>query len=567
MKLNTITTSASSRDKFLFLLPAVWLLVNLVQSACTGLANDEAYYWMYAKNLDWGYFDHPPMIALLIKAGGFLFHGEIGVRVFISVLSAASLVLLHRLSEKKDFLLLFWLFAATTVFEVYGFVAVPDAPLIFFTIVFFLAYKRYLHDEGLMAVVGMALAVALLLYSKYHGLLVIFFTLISNLKLLRRKSFYAIVFLAIVLYLPHLIWQVANDYPSYQYHVLNKSQTPYNPLDSLKFIAGTLGVYGPLTVFLLMYAAWKFRRVDPLLRAYRFTLIGFFVFFFFSTFNAAVEPNWMAAAAVPLLLLGHDAIAERPKLRALAVRLSVAMLVICCFFRINLMFDLVPVLGHKAMPEFYNAKKWAQEIDQRSKGAPVVIINSYQRASQFSFYAGRDALSLNSTDYRRNQYDLWNIVDQLQGKRVFLVPNWEMHGDSIVNFETAKGKECGMFINDFHAYTKVAVDAGVNRMHFDADKDVEIPLTVHNPHYIFEDSRDYPVNLEYTLYYYDKLYERKMIEPLSSTSNGEVLRKDFPVTLHLHTPSKPGPYYIRFSISTGWIPPAINSRLIRVDVE
>ena len=48
---------------------AIWLVINLIQSYFTELAHDEAYYWMYSKYLSWGYFDHPPMIALIIKIG------------------------------------------------------------------------------------------------------------------------------------------------------------------------------------------------------------------------------------------------------------------------------------------------------------------------------------------------------------------------------------------------------------------------------------------------------------------------------------------------------------------
>ena len=59
-----------------------WLLLNLVQSAATGLIDDEAYYWVYSQFPAWGYFDHPPMVAILIKAGYSIFANELGVRLF-----------------------------------------------------------------------------------------------------------------------------------------------------------------------------------------------------------------------------------------------------------------------------------------------------------------------------------------------------------------------------------------------------------------------------------------------------------------------------------------------------
>ena len=69
----------------------LWGILNLVQARFTQLNNDEAYYWMYSKYLAWGYFDHPPMIALMIKIGYLLFHNELGVRLIIVLSQLAAL--------------------------------------------------------------------------------------------------------------------------------------------------------------------------------------------------------------------------------------------------------------------------------------------------------------------------------------------------------------------------------------------------------------------------------------------------------------------------------------------
>lgn len=38
----------------------VYFVINILQAAFLELHFDEAYYWLYSRNLDWGYFDHPP---------------------------------------------------------------------------------------------------------------------------------------------------------------------------------------------------------------------------------------------------------------------------------------------------------------------------------------------------------------------------------------------------------------------------------------------------------------------------------------------------------------------------
>jgi 4-amino-4-deoxy-L-arabinose transferase-like glycosyltransferase len=58
-----------------------WFFIGLIQAYATELLDDEAYYWVFSRFLDWGYFDHPPMTGLLIKAGYRIFQNELGVRL------------------------------------------------------------------------------------------------------------------------------------------------------------------------------------------------------------------------------------------------------------------------------------------------------------------------------------------------------------------------------------------------------------------------------------------------------------------------------------------------------
>lgn len=44
-------------------------------SALVGPGFDEAYYHLFARNLAWGYFDHPPAVAIISGLGSWIFHG------------------------------------------------------------------------------------------------------------------------------------------------------------------------------------------------------------------------------------------------------------------------------------------------------------------------------------------------------------------------------------------------------------------------------------------------------------------------------------------------------------
>src|SRR5688572_17734940 len=81
---------------------SAWLVINIVQGGFTELFDDEAYYWIYSRFPEWGYFDHPPMVSLLIKGGYALLGNELGVRLFIILLNTATIFIVEQLTEKKN---------------------------------------------------------------------------------------------------------------------------------------------------------------------------------------------------------------------------------------------------------------------------------------------------------------------------------------------------------------------------------------------------------------------------------------------------------------------------------
>lgn len=547
------------------LLIASWLVINFLQAAFTELAHDEAYYWMYARQLDYGYFDHPPAIAVLIRAGSFLIDGELGVRLFIVPMGALLLWGTFRLTNRKHFPLFFLVFAALSSFEVYGFIAVPDAPLLLCTAGFFLLYRRYLEDDRFVNSALLSICVAALLYCKYHGLLVLFFTLVSHLSLLKRRSFYVVIALAVTCYLPHIVWQVVNDYPSYQYHVLTKSQDPYNPIDTLLFVAGQLLIAGPLIGIVLFYAAFRYKRTTLPEKAMQFTLWGFFGFFLLSTVNARVEPNWMSAALVPLVVLGYNYITENGRLRKAAIALATVSVVLFACMRVNFVLDLVPAAGSRLLPEFFGWRSWAQDIHRKAGNTPVVFANSYQKAAKYSFYTQQTSLSLNNVRYRRNQYDLWDIEDGLQGKRVLYVPNWDI-GPEALSIRTEKENVQYLYIDNFRSYAKVAIHAPQKRFVFRAGETVHLPITLENryPQPVrFNRNRDYPDKLVFCVFDQEEFDHQQEIRSLE----GVVLDSTLCLNTVFRVPEKSGTYYVRIAVQNGWLPGTINSRLIRVTVE
>ncbi len=397
-----------------------WLIINLIQAYGTELLHDEAYYWVYSRYPAWGYFDHPPMIAILIKLGYSIFPNELGVRLGIAFMNTATLWLVHQLLIKKDDLLFYAITASMGVLQIGGILAVPDLPLTFFTALFFWQYKRFLAKNNWIQAILLGAVMAGMLYSKYHGILIILFTFLSNWRLIFNTRAWLAAIIGMLLFAPHLNWQYENGFPSVSYHLKERNAPAYQPGFTLEYIGGQLLLAGPLIGFLLLWAAWKFRVKDSLTRALKWTMWGFYGFFLISTFKGRVEANWTVPVLIPVIILSHSWLSDHISARKWIFKLLTPSLVLVAIVRLYMITD-ISMLTQRFKDEMHNNKKWAAEIKAHSNGLPVVFLNSYQRPSKYWFYSGDTSFAINTTYYRRNNYNFWPVEKEWQGREVLLV--------------------------------------------------------------------------------------------------------------------------------------------------
>ena len=253
------------RSFYLFLFLLIWLLTNLIQSAFTELAHDEAYYWMYSKHLSWGYFDHPPLIALLIKIGYAIFPSELGVRIVTSFMGTATIFIIYLLIDvPKKSLVLYLLIVYPIVLvhsHIGGYLAIPDLPVVFFTSLYFLLYKRYLENDSYWLAVLLGIVATLMLYSKYHAILILLITLAANIKIARRFSFWIIPVLVFILLMPHLVWQIKHGYPTLEYHLVSRS-SPYKFKHTVNYLYSQILIAGPIVSVIILYHAFRYKAFN-----------------------------------------------------------------------------------------------------------------------------------------------------------------------------------------------------------------------------------------------------------------------------------------------------------------
>ena len=541
---------------------SLWLLLAGIQSAHTELLDDEAYYWDYSRFLDWGYYDHPPMVAIMIRIGYSIFHNEFGVRIIAVLMNTLSLMIIERLLINKNAALFYAIVLSIVVLQFESFMAIPDTPLIFFTALFFVCYKNYLKKNSLSNTLCLGVVAAALLYSKYHGVLVILFTLFSNPKLFKQQTAYIAGGVALLCFVPHLWWQYQHDWVSFRYHLFQSNVNPYEFNFTLDYLVGQILVAGPLAGLILLPAAFSYTPQNLFEKTLRFSMIGIYVVFLLSSFRGKTEANWTAPALVPMIILSHQFLNFNVRWRSLLFKLLPLSLVIAFFIRIILVADILPY--RPLQMNFHAWKNWPAKMRVQTKNLPVVFNNSYARASKYWFYTGQMTYSLNHYRDRRNNYNLWPVEDSLLGKPVYIldIHNLDQFTDSL---KMSLGWIGYRYDPAFASFAKVIIKTEHKKYTIGPGELLNLSCDVSLPELYFTFITSHPeIKTEIWLAFFNK--QKLLKEELLPYTLGQIVsQKKF--VIQVDPVLKRGNYFFRFGIRANINLPTHNSENIRLTVK
>ena len=469
-------------------LVALWLggggCANLIEAGCTELANDEAYYHMFAQRLAWGYFDHPPVTALLVWLGERLFGGELGVRFFFTVLQPFYLWALWRLvrpadAVRRDATLFVMLSASTLLLQLYGFIAVPDGPLLASSAVFLWTFRNFSEDRRL-AWLWMGAAIALMAYSKYHGALVLLFALAANPRLFARPALYASGAVAAVLLVPHLVWQYHHDWASFVYH-LSARNSVFRPGYVVEFLANMLVVFNPFLVPIYVQAWRKTRPQSAVGRALKLLPAAFIGFFLLSSLRGYVQPQWVIVSVFGLIYVAFAYVRRHPRTRRYAMAAGGATLLLVAAVRVEMIFN---PLGLR-FEVFDNSESYGA-IAAEAQGRPVVFRHGYAVAAKYAFYTGGEAYCQPNIRYRTHQWQFRDDDSRFAGREVLVEcppPGIADTTGRVRTVRLANGRSFTWFVDpDFRPVRKVGVTIGGMPRRVAAGDTLRLRLRFSNPY-------------------------------------------------------------------------------------
>jgi 4-amino-4-deoxy-L-arabinose transferase-like glycosyltransferase len=401
--------------RYVAALIAALIVIRLICAAVLPLAFDEAYYWLWSKHLSAGYYDHPPMVALVIRLGTLVAGDtQLGVRLIAVLLAVpatwavwrAATILFDDERIGADAALYFNLSLVVSIGTV---LATIDAPLVVAAAFVLLSLAKVVETQrGVWwLAVGVAMGAALL--SKYSGFFLglgivgwLIFT-----PAMRRWLWspwpYIGGGIALAMFTPVVVWNAQHEWASFLKQFSRTDVSGWEPMKLLEYIVTQAAVATP-SIFILGIAGlvvFVRAKVPDVARAAHPLLIALIapmaLYFVWHSLHTRVQGNW-TAPIVPAFSLVAAFAAHRivwPGWRGAMVRWSrlLAMpvgLAISAAIYLQAIFAIVP-LGVDDPTARQLGVGWpalAAKIDDVRKkiGARTVLATDYATTAWLSFY-------------------------------------------------------------------------------------------------------------------------------------------------------------------------------------
>jgi 4-amino-4-deoxy-L-arabinose transferase-like glycosyltransferase len=310
--------------------------LRVIYASVIDLRTDEAYYWTWSKENVLSFLDHPPMISWFIRFGTAIFGDtNLGVRfagilaMLVTQLLLADIV--RRVTHDVRAIVIAVLMPEAALY--YGLLMAkvsPDAALIPFATAMLWALVRLRESDDGRWWLAAGLFAGLAMLSKFTAIMlapaVLAFMLVPAWR--RRWLFsaypWAAALMALVVFLPVLIWNYQHDWASFKFQLVRATATHEW---SFRTVGDYIGLQFGLVGFILLpvvlsgvaMTAWRgYRRGDAVAILLSTAVLVPFFYFFWKSLSLRVGDTWpmfiwpagFAAAAINIAMLPREGFPE-----------------------------------------------------------------------------------------------------------------------------------------------------------------------------------------------------------------------------------------------------------------
>ena len=303
---------------FLAILALTALRIVVLFTTPLSLGGDEAQYWFWSRDLAWGYFSKPPMIAWVIAATTALFgDGEGVVRLGAPLLHAGTAAILYLLGRDMAgaragmWAAILYLTLPAVSFSS-GIIS-TDTPLLFFWSAALLALWRGLRTSGVGWALALGTAVGFGLLTKYAMAYFVLCAIVYGILTPSARPFLfglrgaAALVLALAILAPNLWWNFASGWATIGHTASNAHLAGrlFHPDKAGEFILSQLAVFGPIPLVAWLWRIVALRRdgAEPPERMLVWFSVPILLLILVQAFLSRANANWAATAYVAAAVL------------------------------------------------------------------------------------------------------------------------------------------------------------------------------------------------------------------------------------------------------------------------
>ena len=319
----------------------VWLAGDPIN-----LYPDEAQYWLWSRSLAFGYFSKPPLLPWIIAATTSLFgEDEFAIRVASPLLHLATGLVVYAIARRLyDARVACWsavLYATLPAVSLSSAIMSTDVPLMLCWAVALYGFIRAREATGWRWWIVTGVAAGLGLLAKYAmeywllSALLLVLAFRDERRHLGRLAGAAAI--AHLIYLPNLLWNVANGFVSYKHTEANANLSGplLHPKAFLEFLTAQFGVFGPLLFGTLIVILLVFPRslADKRARLLAVFALPTLTMMLIVSFLSRAHANWSAPTYVSATVLVAAFLVARGRTALLAA--SVVLHVAAALFLVG----------------------------------------------------------------------------------------------------------------------------------------------------------------------------------------------------------------------------------------
>lgn len=395
----------------LFLLPA-FTAGKLFLASWIELNNDEAYYWTYTSNLQWNYFDHPPMVALLLKYCTVhpLLQHEFFLRLPFIILGTFNCWLIYRIGRllRDEFagLIAACLFLASGYGNlISGFLVLPDAPLVSCWLLsaysMLVLQKTNSRRKKNLLYLGIGLLIGLAMLSKAQAIFLwpgfLAFLFFNQPARLKNPMLYLAIMVSTLLFLPAIDWMITNQFANFNFHQNRISFVHFKPVGFLREISGEILYQNPI-VFYGIIQCLRNQRQDSQRQLLLWLSLPLIATTLLVSFFSDTLPHWTGPAyctLIPLAAVHLSKISEPgriPKLAKNALKflfIALGVLLLCIhYFPGPIRFSKAGKIGQgDASLDQVGWRDFGRKFGEKyAADAEMVLTDYWFPAGQLNFY-------------------------------------------------------------------------------------------------------------------------------------------------------------------------------------